>query len=307
MRARSKELVLLTLLLVVSLIFWLSLATLMPNLSWKLTPVLWSAFISVFLLLVVWGLVVTLVESTAVFIFGWALTVYMSLMWFLDPVFIAVASLTFIFGIVGYYRARAELQNTLRGGMVRPLRKTVPLVATMLAACVATGAYLKVPQASLEVEHVIPEAFFEKILSSVEPGLQKIDTSFKKDSTVFQYVIAKGGTEAAKLNDQQKKQVVEEQVTSAQAERGIAIRPDDRLSHVMYVMGTKFIKDQAAAYRTIFPLAFAVVLFVTLRLIAWPMYWLALAIIISTLRTFHTFGIIEQRAVPTTIVVYSFS
>lgn len=302
----SKELVLLGLLVGIAALFWLSLAQLLPHLAWDLNPVLISAFAASFLLMVIWGIAALLVERAAFLVIAWAATAYLGVLWIVDPLFLGVSTLLFLFGIVGFFRAKNEIQRTLGGGIVRPLRKVIPLTATFLVAVISTAAYLRAPAHTLEVKNVVPERWFGVAVKYAEPLIQQINPTFAADRTFREYVVMSAEAEGAELAPAEEAAVVNQAIRMLEREEGITLKAEDTLTTWMYRVGLRFIERQTTLYNAYFPIAYALGLFVTLRFLAIILNWFVIALVAVLLRFLHRLGIVELRSVPATITAYSF-
>lgn len=261
-KAQNKELILLCFLVAVGVLTWLSVSTLLPDLAWKSTSVLWSTIVAGFFLAVLWGLSVLLVESNLFIVLAWGLVSFSGVIWFQDALFVLAASVLFVFGVIAYFRTRSEIQNVFNGAMIRPLRKAVPLMVTFFLLAFSVAAYLVTPPEKLAIKNIIPESYFRAVLEYSKPAIQKIDPTFE-------------------LNEQS--------------------------SHALYIAGTKQMDIFIANYKKYIPIAYAAGLFLTLRALAPPFYWLAIAVVILLLRFCHRLGIVELRSIPATILTYSFS
>ncbi len=262
MTQRAKEAIVCTLICLFGFVLWLSLASLLPKLSWNETALITSAIISTIFLLTLWGVAALAVENGFLITLAWAVMSYSGLIFFWSITFLTAATALFLFGIIGYFRARGQIQKTLEGGVVRPLRRVLPLSTTALAIAIAAAAYVATPPASLDVRAVVPEFLFNRVVGYLEPAIR------------------------AAAPD---------------------IRIDDRMTHAAYITSVQFLERQAEIYKNIFPVAYAVGFFATLRLFGIVLYWFAIMLVALLLRILRRFGIIELRAVPATVYAYSFS
>ncbi|MDA1334606.1 MAG: hypothetical protein O2794_01150 [bacterium] len=307
MKAVHKELVILSSLLLFSLIFWLSLATFLPTASRDSLTLLWSAVISAFVMMVLWSLIVILVESTIPFLIVWALSAYVGVIWFTTPVFIVGATLLFLAGVVGFYRTKSQVQKTLGSGLVRPIRRALPLMVTFFVITIAIAGYVKVPRNALVIKKLVPEYTFTKLLGYMQPTIRAFDGAFKADRTLTEYLKIK--TERAidaDITDEQLAILVAESKARTGKLFSITIDENATLSHTMYQAGTAFLQKKFDIYEQIIPITIAVSLFFTLRIAGLILSWLAIIIAIMALRLLHRFAIVELRAIPATITAYSF-
>jgi hypothetical protein len=307
MKASHKEQIIGMLIAVVSLVFWLSISTFLPQISWHFTPVVWSAVVAGFLLAVLWGLAVLLVENILVLIVAWAISSYVGVLWFQSPIFIGAASLLFLFGIIGYYRTRYSIQSTLGGGLLRPLRKAVPILITFLLIAVASAYYIVSARAEVKIENILPEKYFIKTLEYSSPVIKQFEPTFQLDATVEDFIINKVKEEMPHPTPEQEAFAVSETLKKIKIDFGISVKASDPYAKLLYHTGIREVERYADSYKKYFPAAYAVALFFTLRFLAFPLYWLAMGVSILLLRIFHKFGIIEMRAIPATILAYSFS
>ena len=88
----------------------------------------------------------------------------------------------------------------------------------------------------------------------------------------------------------------------------LTVRPEDSLSHVLYLGSIELTKNQlGSADPRFFPILFAVGLFLGLRLLALPVYWLGMLAAILLVRILVKFGIVETRAITVDLIGYTFS
>lgn|SRR3989344_476262 len=307
MGQRAKQFIILFLLVFFSFIFWLSLATLLPNLSWDLTPQLISVFVSAFVFTVLWAVVLALFERLSSVVGAWAVVSYGGVAWFQSHVFIIAASLLFFFGIIGFLRARSEMRNTLHGGLWRPLRKGVPIVITFFIVVVASAAYLKAPSSTLTLEEIIPKKFFETALFYTEPVIQSVDPDFARDKTLEEYLKNKILRKAPNASEVEIGLLVRETIRERQEVFGSSLSADQVLSDVLYRGSINFLNRTVVVVNDYLPIAFAVALFVSLRVLAFPFCWLSILIAIAVLKIFRRFGIVGLREIPANVVLYTFT
>ncbi len=163
MLAPTKESILTTVFAISALLLWISVSTLLPDLSWDHMNLIWSAIIATVLFLVMCGLLAILVDSTRLLVIGWALASYISVIWYRDYFFIGIATLFFCAGLFGIWRAKYLMKRTLDGGIIWVLRACLPITATFLAATIAVAAFIVAPQQSLEIEALVPRWLFDTV------------------------------------------------------------------------------------------------------------------------------------------------
>jgi len=307
MNHTSKELVILGLLVLFAGIFWLSLSTFLPTLSWTFTPLLVSVFISAFIFTVLWCLSISLIERVSTVLPAWAISSYLGVFFFQSFVFLVLASLLFFFGIVGFVRARSEMRNTLHGGLWRPLRRAIPLTMTFFIAAVSAAAFLKAPPQALTVERIIPESIFTRTLEYAAPAYQTLDPDFSPSITYREYVEKKIRRQNPDLSDAEMDTAVALTIEQRKNLFGGSISANDRFSHTLYIESVNFLKRQIELAKNVLPLAFAITLFVSLRILAFPFYWLSMAVSIGILRILQRLGIVGLRQIPAQIILYTLS
>lgn len=306
MTPRTKELVLVSLLALSAIVFWLSLSVLLPHLSWTPTPVWWSAVTAAFLMILFWSMAVILVDSAFTIAVAWAVACFSGVVWFLSPVFLGTASLLFVFGIIGFLRTKHEIQNTLHGRLAGPIRKATPLMVTFLVLAFASAAYVKAPTQSFQLKDVFPEYVFEKTITVAEPVIKKIIPTFGRDVSVGDYALSALPPTMDKITPAQKDQIKNEFIQKIQQEYGLRFNAEDRLVHVMYLISINFLEREIHMYDRFVPVAIAMSLFVTVRLLALPLYLFAIGIAILLLKLLYRAGVVELRAIPATITAYTF-
>ena len=307
MTERTKQIILLGLLLVTSILFWFLVSKLLPQLRWDSTILLWSTVVVAAVLAILWALTVILVENTMLLILAAAGMSFFSIVFFPDPIFMIATGVLFVSCVVGYYRTYFSVQNTLDGSLARPLRKSVPLLVTCLIAVFSTAFYIKNTSVEIQLESIIPEKYFIKAAEYAAPTIKKIDPSFIPTMTISDAIIFQVMKDYPTLTKEQATLTVDENLKKYSDQLEIRVKPTDSYVHVLYLTGMSIIRAQTDAYKGAFPKIYAVALFFTLRILAFPVYWLAIGIAIMLLRTLHRFGIVELRAVPATILAYSFS
>ncbi|MEK7576951.1 MAG: hypothetical protein AAB482_04650 [Patescibacteria group bacterium] len=307
MTERAKQLTLLGSLFVTAVFFWLLVSALLPSLQWESSVLLWSTVVVGTILAVLWALSVILVENAMMLILVSAVSSFIGVLWFLDPIFIAAASILFVGSIIGYYRTYFAVQNTLDGNLARPLRKAVPLFVTCLIAVFSTAYYIKNASVEIQVESVIPEAYFIKAAEFAGPTIKNLDPTFFSAMTISESIIAQVKKEYPTLTKEQAALAVDESIQKYSEKLKIQVKPTDTYLHVLYLTGMSIVHAQVDPYKHAFPKVYAIALFFTLRILSFPVYWLAIWLAIIILRTLHRFGIVELRAVPATILAYSFS
>jgi hypothetical protein len=308
MSPKRKELIFLSVLVATAVLLWyiVSVFLLYPvfsELSWPLVSLVAVAFVFI----VAWALVIVLVESTAVLILAWAFASYAGVLWFRDPVFLAAASLLFVGGIVGYFRAKRAMQITFEGSLTRPLRKSLPLTVTCLTIAFSASYYLVTTAVPVDVVSMLPESFFEKTIAYSAPAIKKVFPSFNVSGTVGDFALNQIRKESVKLTREQETLVVDEVIGQMQRELGFAIRASDPYTRLLYRTGVSTMERRAGDYKKYFPVVYALGLFLTIRFLAWPLYMLAIGACVLILRGLHRFGIIEMRVIPASIVAYSLS
>jgi hypothetical protein len=307
MTESHKQYILLGCLIVASALFWYVVSMLLPILSWQSSPLLWTMIVFGILFAMLWALAVVLVENSFLLIIGAALMSFTGIVWFLDPIFISVCAVLFVFSVIGIYRTRFTIQNTLGGGLVRPLRKSVPLMVTFVVAVFSTAYYVNNATAEIRLENIMPENIFTTVTEFAAPTIQKIDPSFNASATVAESIINQAKREYPDLTKEQETLIVTESIKKYSENLKIQIKPSDTYMHVLYATGLSIMHAQTDQYKSYFPKVYAIILFFTLRVLAIPLTWLAIGLAIMLLRIFHRLGIVELRAVPATIFAYSFS
>jgi len=262
MRQKVKEAVVLGLLVLFSVVLWLTLSVLLPKLSWDESALIASAITATVLLFVLWGLTAMVITDGFWVVLAWAIVSFSGLLWFWGLPFLIVSTLLFLAGVIGFFRTRGQIQKTLDGGLVRPLRCALQLAATAIAATIAVAAYQTAPQSSLDIEALVPEYLFARVLVSLEPTIRSLSPELKLDEAT---------------------------------------------THTIYVFSIDFIKKQADYYKNIFPIAYAVGFFATMRFFGIFLYWIAIMLVSFLLHILRKFGIVELRLVPRNLVTYSFS
>lgn len=307
MTESHKQLLLLSLIVFFSAVFWLSAASLLPLLAWQTSPVLWSTLISGFILVILWGLAVLLIDNSFWLILTAALMTFIGTLWFLNPIFIAAASVYFIFSVAAYYRARFILQTTMGGAMLRPLHRGVALMVTFLLATLCTGYYILHATSTVSIEGVLPESIFTELSIKLSPAIKRIDPNFNPNLTIGNYMENRLRAENPTATDSQIQTAVVASVEKYNKELGTHLTASDTYMHLIYTSGIRVITQETTAYSEYFPEAYAIVLFLTLRVLVLPLMWAAIAIALLALRFLHYLGIVEMRAIPSTILAYSFS
>lgn len=308
----NKEIVLLAGLVLASILFWLSLQIYLPLLTWSLTPLFWSVTLAFFFIVVLWGLIMILVESNIMAVVAWALTSFTPVLWLTHPTMIGASSILFIFGFIALIRGKNEMQNTLKGSLLRSLRKGIPLTVTCITLTVAVAAYMWSPQKTISIESLVPENLFGKLVVYLEPIISKQVPGFTSHASFAGYMLEQAGRQVKKdpqsFTKEERALIIQESMKQFQDQYHITIRPDDSLSHVLYLGTTNFLKNQLNSQNpALFPILFAAGLFLGLRLIALPVYWLGMLTSILIVRLLVKFGIVEIRAVPVDLIGYSFS
>ncbi len=169
MKAKASEAVLWILLVLFGITLWLTLSQLLPKLSWDEAPLIASAVLATLFLFVAWGVLIMVSADAFWSITAWAAVSFSGLIWFYDLPFLAASTLVFLAGVIGYFRARMQIHKTLEGGLVRPLRRALPLAATMMSAAIAAAAFQVSPPPSLDVRELLPKEYFVKLVSAVVP------------------------------------------------------------------------------------------------------------------------------------------
>lgn len=312
MSPRFKEFTLLSFLVVVTAVFWLSI---MPQFGvplWSSPSLVWSSLIAASLFILAWGLSIILVESTVTLIIAWAIVSFLPTLWIYNPVFLTAEALFFLFGTVAYFRGRYEMRRSYNGRLFRPLRKSVPLTLTFFIIVMATSAFIVAPAQSIDAESVIPERFFDRGLGYLSPVINKMVPGFDKDKSFEEYIVGLKALELeldpALIPDAERKQVVSNAKTKFEEDYSLIIETtDEKVSHILYGATINLIKKQVASYQAFFPVAFSVGIFLFLRLLAIPLVWVGIAIIILLNRLLIRLGVVELRLIPTEIVGYSLS
>ena len=185
MKPRAKEAVAFGLLVLFGGTLWLTLSVLLPKLSWDETSLIVRAIISTLLLFVVWGFIAMTVVDAFWVTVAWATVSFGGLIWFYGFPFLIISTILFLAGIIGFFRARSQIQKTLEGGIMRPLRRVLPLTATVLAAAIAVAAYQAAPPASLDVRALVPEYLFVRVLTGLESTIKSITPQIKLDEATL--------------------------------------------------------------------------------------------------------------------------
>ena len=308
MSPKRKELVFLAVLVAASILLWYTVSAFLmrhvfSELSWPLVSLISITFVFI----VSWALVIVLVESTAFVVLVWACASYVGVIWFRDPVFLAAASLLFVFGIVGYFRAKRAIQISFGGGLLRPLRKSLPLTVTFMTLAFSASYYLATAAVPVDLASMLPESFVENTIAYSAPAIKKLFPNFNASGTVRDFVLGQIRKESVKLSREQELIVLEGSIKQMRKELGFAIRPDDSYTRLLYLTGISIMEKQASDYKKYFPMVYAAGLFFSLRFLAWPFYMFAIASCVLILRILHRFGIIEMRVIPASILAYSLS
>jgi|GEM_PF-2867387 len=307
MKTPAKEATLLTLLVLSSGLLWLSVATLLPRLSWDNMNLIWSTLAATIGFFAVWGLAVILVDRIYLMLIGWALASYIGVIWYQTHFFIVVASALFCFGFLGMFRAKYQMERTLEGGVARSLRKCLPLTATFLAAAIATAAYTAAPRQSLEMEALIPRWLFDPVLQTLDPAIRGVDSAFDSSLSYEDYVSRKAAIELKRdLTASERTLAVRESAKMLHERIGVEPQARQTMGDIVYVVGINFMRAQATRFEGVFPIAYAVGFFVTLRFFGIFLYWAAIMIVSTVLRILRKFGIIGVRTIPANVFVYSF-
>ena len=293
------------------LVLWLSTSSLLDQTSWALNASLGSFISALFLVLVFFGMTMILVESTLTFVVAWALAVFAGMLWFQSLVFLAGAVGAFVMGVVGYFRGRYELQNIIKGGLVRPLRKTVPLMATFLFIALATGAYVRAPIKTINAQQIFSETRFLQFLSYAEPFVKRIIPDFSQDITFADYIVEAAARQnhidSSIIGPADRARIIDAAAKQFEKDYGLRINPDETMGHLTYIGAMTTLTKQVVAYQTFLPIAFSIGLFAVLRLIALPVYWFGFLITSIIIKALTRAGVVELRAVPVELVAHSFS
>lgn len=308
MSPKRKEFVFLAVLIVVSVLFWYLVSVFLAHsafsdFSWPLASLIVTAFIFV----VIWALISVLVESSALVALAWACASYAGVIWFRDPIFLGVASLLFIFGIIGYFRAKSALRITFEGRLTYPLRKSIPLTVTFIVAAFSVSYYLVTAAVPIDLASMLPESFFERTIAYSTPAIRKVFPNFNSNGTVGDFVLNQIRKESVKLNHEQELFVINESIIRMRKELGFNINANDPYTRLLYLTGVSAVEKQVTDYKKYFPVVYAIGLFLTLRFLSIPFYMLAIGVCVLILRIFHRFGIVEMRAIPASILAYSLS
>lgn len=306
MSPRAKESLFLLLLVLVSAVFWISVSVFVPHLSWMPSPFLWSTIAALFLLIILWSMGVILVESGFALAVAWAIASFMGVVFFLNPIFIGASALLYVFGLIGFFRAKGEIQNTLHGRIFRPMRQATPLMVTFLVVTFAVATYLTGPSKNVEVKDIIPEKYFELGLQKGNFVVQNISPGFRSDMTVREYLLSRAGDQITKLAPAQQDIVLDQLLQDMEKNYGLRISLDEHMGNLLYRMSTSTLERQTRLYKRFVPAAFAVSLFLTLRFLLIPVMWLAMMIALLLLKFLYRLGIVELRAVPATLTAYTF-
>ncbi|MEK7649700.1 MAG: hypothetical protein AAB367_01925 [Patescibacteria group bacterium] len=307
MKAPAKEATLLILLVLSSGLLWLSISTLLPDLSWDHMNLIWSTIAATIVFLAMWGLSVVLVDRIYLTLVGWAFASFAGVIWYQTYLFVAVSTALFCFGLLGMFRARHQMERTLEGGVARSLRKCLPLTATFLAAAIATAAYTATPKQSLEVEALIPRWLFDPIIETMDPAIRGIDSAFDSSLLYEDYVSRKAAAELGReLTKNERTLAVRESAKLLKERIGIEPHADQKMGDIIYMVGINFMRNQSLRFEGVFPIAYAVGFFVTLRFFSIFLYWVAIMIVSMVLRILRRFGIIGVRTIPANVFIYSF-
>ncbi|MEK7630954.1 MAG: hypothetical protein AAB417_02920 [Patescibacteria group bacterium] len=307
MKAPAKEATLLTLLVLSSGLLWLSISTLLPRLSWDNMNLIWSTIAATIAFLAMWGLSVILVDKIYLMLVGWALASYMGVIWYQTHFFIVMATALFCFGILGMFRTKYQMERTLEGGVAKSLRKCLPLTVTFLAAAIATAAFAVTPKQNLEVEALIPRWLFDPILETIDPVIRGVDGAFDSKILYGDYVAKKAAAETGReLTTNERALATRESAKMLNERIGVEPRADQKMGDIIYMVGINFMRAQAGRFQGVFPIAYAIGFFVTLRFFGIFLYWIAIMIVSMVLRILRRFGIIGVRTIPANVFVYSF-
>ncbi|HEY4477488.1 MAG TPA: hypothetical protein VJB56_02565 [Candidatus Paceibacterota bacterium] len=307
-----KELVVLSGLVFSSFLFWLSIQAYLPLPSWQVTSLFWSALFAFFLLTVFWSFAMVLVESKIMTVVSWALVSFMPVLWVMDPTMIVASAILFVFGFIAHIRGKSEMQSTLNGSLLRSLRKTIPLTVTFLVFAVAVASYIWSGQKTLSLEQLIPESMFTKLVGYIEPIISRQVPGFAKNKTFADYMLEEAAKELKKdpklFTKEERALVIQGALQQFRDRYMLTVRPEDSLSHVLYLGSIELTKNQlGSADPRFFPILFAVGLFLGLRLLALPVYWLGMLAAILLVRILVKFGIVETRAITVDLIGYTFS
>lgn len=307
MKAPAKEAILLTLFVFSASLLWLSISTLLPRLSWDSMYLIWSTIAATIVFFTLWGLSVILVDKIYVILIGWALASYIGVIWYQTHFFVVVATALFCFGTLGIFRAKYQIQRTLDGSIIKSLRQGLPLTATFLAAAIATAAFIVAPKQSLEMEVLIPRWLFDPILEATDPVIRLAYPTFDSNLTLGEYAAKNASIELGRDLTVNERSLATQKLANIFKERvGVEPRANQTMGDIMYGVGIQFMRNQALLFEGVFPIAYAVGFFVTLRLFGVLLYWMAIGIISIILRILRRSGIIGVRTMHASIFVYSF-
>ena len=111
MRQKVKEAVVLGLLVLFSVVLWLTLSVLLPKLSWDESALIASAITATVLLFVLWGLTAMVITDGFWVVLAWAIVSFSGLLWFWGLPFLIVSTLLFLAGVIGFFRTRGDSKN----------------------------------------------------------------------------------------------------------------------------------------------------------------------------------------------------
>ncbi len=309
MSPENKELVLVFFIIPTSLLFWLSLSVYFLLPEWQFTAVFWSSVIAVLLQLTVLALAILLIERSWVFVIAWAISSFTVFFWYQDFSLLVASLLLFFFGVVGYFRARREMQLVIKAGITRPLRKAIPLTTTFLAVLVAMASYVTVPNTSPDFKKIVPESLFIRLIGWGEPAITKIMPGFQKDISLAEYIVRVAAADLKKSPESfspvERSLLIEQGVASLGKKTGVAIQSNDSVSYIFYQIGIRMIENQLVSYKNLFPVAFAVGLFVLLRFIAFFINWLVVFCAFLILQLLLRYKVVELRTITVELGTHS--
>ena len=134
-----------------------------------------------------------------------------------------------------------------------------------------------------------------------------MDPDFAHDKTLEEYLKNKILRKAPNASEVEIGLLVRETIRERQEVFGSSLSADQVLSDVLYRGSINFLNRTVVVVNDYLPIAFAVALFVSLRVLAFPFCWLSILIAIAVLKIFRRFGIVGLREIPANVVLYTFT
>ena len=309
MSPENKELIIALVVVFASLLFWLSLSAALTLPVWNLSPIVWSGILAFFLFMAALALAIILIERSWIFVIAWAISSFAVFLWYQDFSLLIAAVFLFLSGVAGYFRAHGEIKHVIGARLARPLRKAIPLISTFLAILVAAASYVAAPYTSPDLQRILPENIFSTLVGWSEPVISKVLPGFQKDISIGDYIVNLSAADLKKtpesLTTAEHQMLVEQGVENIRQRAGVNIQSGDSLTHILYQIGMHEIENRSSAYSRLFPIIFAVGFFMLLRLIAWPIDWLAIGSAFFALQLLLRLKVVELRTITVELGAYS--